>query len=228
MKKKILIVAAHPDDDILGCGGFISKFKKHTIRVIFLAEGSSCRFNNLTKDRDKILAAIKKRKNMSIKALKYLKVKQFFYYENPCGRLDTVPIIKLNKILENEISNFSPNIILTHSENDCNNDHRIVFRSVMMSTRPNSKFTVPTIMSFEILSSSEWNYPKYFEPNKFEKMERKNIIEKYNALKFFKTEVQKRPLPRNKEGLFTLAKYRGLQSGFEFAEAYKIIRSINR
>ena len=228
MKKKILIIAAHPDDDILGCGGFISKFKKETIKVVFLAEGTSCRYDNLKKNIQAINKEIKRREAMSLRALRFLKVKKFSYHYNPCGRLDTVPIINLNKIIEKEVFNFRPDIILTHSENDCNNDHRIIFRSVMMATRPNLKYTVPVIMSFEVLSSSEWNFTKYFDPNYFVKLELKNIKEKWRALKFFTSETHKKLLPRSYQGVFNLAKQRGLQVGVEFAEAFKIIRSIKK
>ena len=76
----------------------------------------------------------------------------------PCGRLDTHPIIEINKILEEEINKYKPNIIFTHSENDTNNDHRVIYKSTMMATRPGIFKSLELVMSYEVLSSSEWNF----------------------------------------------------------------------
>ncbi|MAV76771.1 MAG: GlcNAc-PI de-N-acetylase [Candidatus Marinimicrobia bacterium] len=229
MKKRILIIAAHPDDDILGCGGTLSKMKKNNlIKVLFIGEGTSCRFANLKINKKLIKKEIEIRERNAKQALKSLGIKHYEFTNFPCGRLDTVPIIEINKKIENQVSSFRPNIIYTHSENDCNNDHRIVFRSTMMATRPTSKHTVDEIFSFEILSSSEWNFTKEFSPNYFEILNKKNIEAKWKALSFYKSETQKYPLPRSKQGIYNLAKVRGSQAGVEFAEAFKLIRSFKK
>ena len=229
MKKRILAVVAHPDDDILGCGGIFSKFKNNSlIKVLFIGEGSSCRYDLNESERGKILKEISYREKCAIKALKCLGVKNFKFINFPCGRLDTIPIIEINKIIEKEINLFKPNIIYTHSENDCNNDHRIVFRSTMMATRPNLKNSIESIFSFEILSSSEWNFTKQFEPNYFEILSKKNVNDKWKALNCYTSETQRYPLPRSKQGLFNLARVRGSQCGREFSEAFRLIRSFKK
>jgi len=229
MKKKILVVAAHPDDDILGCGGTISKLKKnHLINVLFLAEGTSCRFENLKLKKNQIEKEINIREEQAKKALKSLGVNLHTFINLPCGRLDTIPIIDINKTIENEIESFKPNIIFTHSENDCNNDHRIVFKSVIMASRPNSKHTVEELYSFEVLSSTEWNFSNNFIPSYFQILNKKNIQDKWKAFKHFKSEIHKPPLPRTKLGIFNLAKVRGSQSGVEYAEAFKLIRTFKK
>ena len=98
----------------------------------------------------------------------------------------------------------------------------------MMAARPNIKHLVEEIYSFEILSSSEWNFTKEFNPNYFEILRKKNIEDKWKALSFFKSEIQKYPLPRSKQGIFNLAKTRGSQAGVEFAEAFKLIRAFKK
>jgi len=229
MRKKILVVAAHPDDDILGCGGTLSKFKKnYLVKILFIAEGTSCRFQNLKVNKKQIQKEVETREKQAKKALNSLGIKLYKFTNFPCGRLDTVPIIEINKIIENEINNFKQNIIFTHSENDCNNDHRIIFRSTMMAARPNINHSVGEIYSFEILSSSEWNFTKEFNPNYFEILRKKNIEDKWKALSFFKSEIQKYPLPRSKQGIFNLAKTRGSQAGTEYAEAFKLIRAFKK
>ena len=228
IKEKVLIIVAHPDDEVLGCGGYLSKYKNSKeFKVIFIGEGTSCRFpkKNLT---SKIKNEILNRQMQSIKALKYLGVKSFEYYNLPCGRFNTVDIIDINKIIEKEIKIFRPNIIFTHNSSDCNNDHRVVNRSVMMATRPvilNS--FVKCIFTFEVISSTEWNFEKQFSPNFFEILTKKNLKDKIKAFNFYKSEIQTGKMPRNKDGLKTLAKYRGKIISSEYAESYQMIRNIS-
>lgn len=225
MKNKVLIIAAHPDDDILGCGGFISKYKKkYDFRVVFIAEGSSCRFTNLNKDKDRITETILTRNSYAINALKKLSVKNVKFYNLPCGRLDTHPIIEINKILEEEINKYKPNIIFTHSENDTNNDHRVIYKSTMMATRPGIFKSLELVMSYEVLSSSEWNFSEPFSPNYFVALNKSHVKDKWNALKCFISETKKFPHPRSEQGITALALYRGMQSGFNYAEAFRVIR----
>ena len=150
MKNKLLVIAAHPDDDILGCGGTLSKYKnKYKIKVIFIGEGTSCRYENFEKNKAEIRAEIRKRENNSKNALKSLGINLYSFYDLPCGRLNSLPIIEINKIVEKNIKLFKPNIIFTHSEKDCNNDHRVIFRSVSMATRPTLKHKVEQIYTFK-------------------------------------------------------------------------------
>ena len=116
-------------------------------------------------------------------------------------------------------------MILTHSENDCNNDHRIVNRSVMMSTRPSKlNMFLSEIKSFEVLSSTEWNFENQFNPNFFEVLTKKNINEKIKAFYYYNSEVQKKDMPRTSDGLITLAKNRGKIINTKYAEAFRLIR----
>ena len=225
MKEKVLIIVAHPDDEVLGCGGYISKYRRSKdFRVIFIGEGTSCRYNNY-KLNDEIRDKILKRQKQSVKSLKILGVKKFHYYNLPCGRFDSIHIIDINKIIEKEISKFKPNIILTHSVNDCNNDHRIINRSVMMSTRPSKlNMFLSEIKSFEILSSTEWNFENQFNPNFFEILSEKNINDKIKAFYYYDSEVQDNNMPRTNDGLKTLAKNRGKIVNSKYAEAYRLIR----
>ncbi len=223
---KILIICAHPDDDILGCGGVISRYLSQgkSIRIIFIAEGSSCRFEANQLDEKIVYNTIERRNSFGMKALNSLGINNYKFYNLPCGRLDTISVIEINKIIESEIKNFSPDTIFTHSEHDTNNDHRIIFNSTLMATRPTSKYKVNNLLTYEIPSSSEWRYVESFQPNYFEELEEADVVKKWDALSFYESEIQEFPFPRSRDGIFTLAKYRGMQSGFNFAEAFKIIR----
>ena len=225
-KEKNLIIAAHPDDEVLGCGGYLSKYKnKKNFKVIFIGEGTSCRYskNNFN---DSVNNEILNRQNQSIKCLKFLGVNNFEFYNLPCGRLDSIDIIEINKIIEKEIKLFKPDLVMTHNSEDCNNDHRIINRSVMMATRPmiSNKF-LKTILTFEIISSTEWNFENQFNPNYFENLSEKNIKDKVKGFYFYKSEIQNKQMPRTNDGIRTLAKYRGKIISSKYAEAFQIIRT---
>jgi LmbE family N-acetylglucosaminyl deacetylase len=227
VKKKLLIVAAHPDDEILGCGGFISKYKtNYDFKVLFLAEGSSCRYKDLNADKEVIKEKILLRKEQATKALNFFSIKDIVFCDLPCGRLNTIPDVKKNHLIEEQINNFKPEVIFTHSSEDLHPDHRSVFSSVMQASRPvKNKFCVKEIYSFEILSSSEWSFTSQFKPNHFVKLDKKNLDEKWKAMQFYTEEIIEAPHPRSEFGLKTLANYRGIQSGTEFAEAFCKIRT---
>jgi LmbE family N-acetylglucosaminyl deacetylase len=226
--KKVLIIGAHPDDDILGCGGIISKYIKSgtEFRVVFIAEGSSCRYNLDQINSDEVEKTINKRNSFGIKALEKLGVFQYHFYNLPCGRLDTISIIEINKIIELEVLQFQPDTIFTHAESDANHDHGIVFKASIMATRPCNSIRVKSVYSYEILSSSEWKFTSSFEPNSFEELDELDVKNKWDALAEYETEVREFPFPRSFEGVLTLAKYRGLQAGVKYAEAFRLIRNI--
>ena len=226
---KILIIAAHPDDDILGCGGLMSKYRNQIeFKVIFIAEGSSCRFDKKDIVAENTQKIIKNRNSCGVIALKSLGVKNYHFYNFPCGRLDQVPIIEINKIIENEINKFKPDTVFTHSSDDTNNDHIIVHRATQMATRPGARTFVEKLYTYEILSSTEWRFTKTFSPNYFESLSESNVEEKWSALQKYMSEIKEYPYPRSREGVFTLAKYRGIQSANRYSEAFRLIREMKR
>jgi LmbE family N-acetylglucosaminyl deacetylase len=219
---KTLVVAAHPDDEVLGCGGLIAKLinQGEQVRVVFIAEGTSCRYDVINK---KVQEEINFRNQCGIEALSSLGVNSHNFYNLPCGRLDEEPIIKIAKIIEKEISDYMPTTVLTHSSNDVHNDHKITFRAVLQATRPVGKI-VKNLLSFEILSSTEWNYIEAFMPNIFVDVT-STINVKINAMHCYSSEQPKYPHPRSDKGIMSLASIRGSQSGVEYAEGFRIIRS---
>ena len=227
MKKKYLIVAAHPDDETLGCGGLIYSLirKKNDVRVIFLGEGSSCRFSN-NDNKEIINKEIEKRQKFCLNALKILRVKKFHFYNLKCGMFDQISILKITKIIEEEIQRFKPDVLLTHSINDLHKDHQLSFQASLQATRPGTRNSVKELLSFEILSSSEKNFEKTFAPNYFFELDKVSIEKKIKALKCYKSEIGKHPFSRSALNIKSLALYRGSQAGTYYAEAFKIIRLI--
>jgi len=221
---RILIISAHPDDEILGCGGIMSKFRdKSTFKILFIGEGSTCRFQSpsLPEAKEEIII----RNRFAEKALNHLEIKEFSFNNLPCGRFDIIPLIEINKIIENEINDFKPDTVFTHSDADSNKDHVKVNESTIIATRPGCG--VKNVYSYEVLSSTEWGFKKLFKPNVFFSLSKRNIDEKCEALEFYKSEIKDYPFPRSTEGIYTLAQRRGMQSGNNYAEAFELVRQFN-
>ncbi len=226
--KKILVFAAHPDDEILGCGGTLLSFKKKgfKIKVIFLSDGETSRINYQSK-KNLIKKRYEQAKNVS-KKCKFLKP---IFKNYPDNKLDTVPFLSIVQSIEEEIKKFKPSIIFTHFENDLNVDHRLVFKAVLTATRPKSKTFVGKIYCFEIPSSTDFNFSrnknKLFNPNYFVNIE--NFIKKkIDCLKIYKSEMRSWPHPRSLKGVKNLTQYRGSLVGLKFAEAFINLREIQK
>ena len=226
--KRILIIAAHPDDETLGCGGLISKYRQRDVefKVLFLGEGSTCRFSDPSDVE--ALAAIRVRTKSALLAMEFHGIKNFEFHDLPCGRFDQVPIIIINKIIEDSIRDFEPDTVFTHSPNDANNDHRIVFNSTLMATRPGAKNHVDRLLSYEVLSSSEWSYTNIFSPNYFEEISEEDLSRKWHALSLYDSEMRDYPFPRSNEGVRALSMNRGMQAGLPYAEAFHLVRMFKK
>ena len=225
-KKKILIFAAHPDDEVIGCGGTIAKLKKNRneIFVCFLADGESSRnVKNLNE-------LIKKRKKAAKKSAVILGIKELFFCDLPDNKLDTVSRLSIVKIVEKYISFIKPHTVFTHFYDDLNIDHQIVSKAVITACRPEKKNPVKKLLFFEIPSSTDWQISNkkknYFNPNWYEDISKtKNL--KIKAFKAYKDEIRKWPHPRSLKGIISLMQLRGSTSGFKFAEAFVLGRLKN-
>lgn len=225
--KKILVLASHPDDELLGCGGTLARYGQTgaQVKILFIGEGSTCRYDdpaepNALRDREV-------RNSCAIEALKVVGVTDYVFVDFPCGRFDQIPIIEINKVIEKQIKEFKPDTVFTHSDIDSNNDHRIVHRSSIMATRPCGPHVVKRLYSYEVLSSSEWSYSKSFSPNYFVKLSKEQLLLKWEALECYKSEVREYPFPRSWLGVENLAMQRGMQAGAEFAEGFQLIRGFD-
>jgi len=224
-KKKVLVIVAHTDDESFGCGGLIKKLstQKNIIKAISFTNGVGSRDKQTEKD-------IKKRKINSINAAKILGFKWLAQYDYPDNQMDKYSILEYVKIIESHKKKFSPDIILTHNFYDLNVDHRIVAEATITAFRPEPKSTYTEIMTFEVPSSTDFrmlNRSKNFIPNHFVNVE-KYLKFKLNAIKCYKNELKKSPHSRSLNGIKNLSKIRGNQSGVKNAEAFEIIRRIDR
>ena len=219
MKKKVLILSPHADDEILGCGGFISKYSKqnYLINVLILT--------NANKGAPEIfsLNEIKKLREESKKANKFIGTNKLFFENLPAINLNNYPIYKIAKIIDKYIVNINPEIILIPSANDIHEDHKIIFKAAKIAMRPNTKRNLKKILSYEVLSETEWNEDgKSFNPNYFIELKKSDIDNKVNAFLKYKSQVKKFPHPRSKEGIINLSRVRGSQVFLEYVEAFKV------
>tara|TARA_B100000700_G_scaffold326960_1_gene440074 strand:- start:1002 stop:1688 length:687 start_codon:yes stop_codon:yes gene_type:complete len=224
--KNVLVVASHPDDEVLGCGGTIYNLKKKGAKIsaLFLSDGESSRKHS------KINKLILERKNQAIKAGKILGIKNISFGNFPDNSMDTVPILKIIQFIEKKIKKTRPDVIFTHFENDLNVDHQITSKAVVTACRPVKNQTVKSIFFFEILSSSEWNIStknKIFKPNFYVDIT-KSLKFKLRALKYYKREMRKWPHPRSIEGVKLLSKTRGSTVGLANAEAFILGRHVEK
>ena len=221
--KKILIAAAHPDDEILGCGGTISRLvnEGHKVYTLILGEGITSRDER--RDRKKREEEIKELKKQINKANKIIGVKKVFTFDFPDNRFDSIPLLTIIKKVEKIKNQIKPDIIFTHFNNDLNIDHKKTYEAVLTATRPIKNETVKTIYSFEVLSSTEWKFPVTFSPNVFFDIS-KTIDKKIEAIKKYKNELHSFPHPRSVETILTNAKLWGSKSGMKYAEAFELVR----
>jgi len=221
-KKRVLLVVAHPDDEILGAGGTLIKKIKDglwTVRVLILTDGVSWR--NRAKE------AIERQKKAATIAAKLVGY-DLIIGDFKDQLLDRYPISKIVDFVSHHVKKFEPNIVMTHHWGDANYDHFVTFNAVNVAIRPikNQPYLEKFITLF-IPSSSEWNFDpmKSFKPNIFV-----DIMETLDTkIKILQTayghEMREFPHPRSKESIIYYARYFGTQIGMEAAEAFNLLWS---
>lgn len=228
--KKILVIAAHPDDEVLGCGGLIAKEcdNENKVKVIIIATGKSSRYEEHTAYIQNEIEGLYKE---SANALNILGVdsKDIVFGNFPDQKIDTIPILDIINFLKKIIQEYKPDIVYTHHSGDYNNDHKIVFDATLFTCRPYHGEHYPSeLYSFEVLSSTEWAYQKImpFNPTVYINI-KEQIERKKKAMSAYKSELKDYPHPRSEKGVENLAMKRGNEISIEYAEAFELIRKIN-
>ncbi|MFC2091184.1 PIG-L deacetylase family protein [Elusimicrobiota bacterium] len=225
MNEKILIVAAHPDDEVLGCGGTVARLIKQGCEAYTLILGEGITSRDEIRDEKKRSEEIESLKNNAIKASSIIGVKDIVLRDLPDNRFDTVEMLQIVKLIESMIRDVDPQVIFTHYCNDLNIDHQITYKALITAARPGGPANVKSIYSFEVLSSSEWNYPKVFTPNVYYDIS-DTVQVKLRALKEYEGEMREYPHPRSLKAVDLNAQKRGSESGLKYAEAYEAVRII--
>ena len=205
---KILVIAAHPDDEIIGCGGTVARL---------VDEGNSAFTVIVGEDRGLKKQAMEAGEIIGVHEIRFLGYKD--------NKFDEVSLLDIVQSIESMLEIYQPDIIFTHFRNDLNIDHELTYRAVITATRPMPYQTVKKIYSFEILSSTEWRYPTSFSPNVFWAIEG-TLNRKIKAISKYETELKDYPHPRSKIGITLNADYWGMKAGLISAEPFEMVRAI--
>lgn len=224
---KVLVVAAHPDDEILGCGATAARLvsEGHEVNFAILGEGLTSRQSERSATDSKYLDLLHQRAHA---AAEKVGVKNLVLYKLPDNRLDSVPLLEVVKIVEQLVERFTPQAIYTHHGGDLNVDHEVIHRAVLTATRPVEGSPVREIYAFEVPSSTEWAFQRLnqpFRPNFFVEIA-STLEKKIAAMQCYESEARKFPHPRSPEALRAIATRWGSVAGCAAAEAFELVRSI--
>ena len=216
----VLVIAAHPDDEVLGCGGTIAKhvLKGDEVHLLFMSDGVASR-----KKSD--IYANQRRTKGKLTALKILGVASEKSLNFPDNRMDSVALLDVVQSIEPIIETLKPQIIYTHNQSDLNVDHQVTFSAVMTACRPLPGSSVLGVYGFEVISSTEWSTGsvKSFQPNLFIDIT-ETMDTKLAALDAYSEEMREPPHSRSVEHIKALSHRRGLSAGMNAAEAFEVYR----
>lgn len=222
---KVLVVAAHPDDEVLGCGGTIARLADdgHDVHIAILGEGITSRYRNRTDADPEEIQALH---SSSHKAATVLGARDVTFFNLPDNRFDTIPLLEVAKLLEDLIARVKPEVVYTHHGGDLNMDHVVVARATLIATRPTAGHPVREVYAYEVPSSTEWTFQQLgpvFRPSVFVDIQ-KTLDRKIEAMNHYRSEVRPFPHPRSAEALQAIARRWGSVVGLEAAEAFEPIR----
>jgi len=219
-RKTILVAAAHPDDEVLGCGGTILKHvdEGDDVHTVFMTNGVASR-----NDANDI--SVLERRDASKRASKLLGISSSTYLDFPDNEMDTVAVREVAAQIEIVMSTINPQVVYTHHYGDLNVDHRATYEATMVACRPQPQCNVREIYGFEIVSSTRWAAPEAnaFTPNVFVDIS-KFLEGKLEVLKEYDLEMRQEPHARSYQHLRYLAKHRGYDVGLDSAEAFRLYR----
>lgn len=223
----ILVVAAHPDDEVLGCGGLIPRRAREgdDVYIAILGEGITSRYATRGEADP---AALDGLHAASRKVGWHLGAREVFSYRLPDNRFDTVPLLDVVKILEELVERLRPEAVYTQHGGDLNIDHAVTFRAVMTAARPLPGSPVREVYGYEVASSTEWAFGRFeplFRPNVFVDISA-TIELKIQAMQFYESEARAFPHPRSPDALRAAARRWGAVAGLESAEAFELIRAV--
>lgn len=224
-QERVLVVAAHPDDEVLGCAGTMARLAKegHEVYVAILGEGITSRYKTRAEVDQSLIHALHAK---SREVAELLGVKELFSYNLPDNRFDTLPLLEIVKIVEELICRLKPDVVYTHHGSDLNIDHGLTHRAVITATRPIPGCPVKEVYAFEVPSSTEWSFHRTgpaFKPNVFVDVTT-TLESKIRAMGIYDGEMRAFPHPRSAESLRAIARRWGSTVGVGAAEAMELVR----
>ena len=226
-KTKILIVAAHPDDEVLGCAGTIARLahEGHQAHILILGEGITSRYEKSSHAEEELVHQLQ---GHARAVGKLLGARSVSFERFPDNRFDGLPLLEIVKKVEKHIAKIRPEVVFTHHPGDLNVDHRAAFQAVLTASRPVHGCPVREVYAFEIASSTEWAFQQVqpvFRPNVFVDIS-STVEKKLKGMRLYKGEVRSFPHPRSPEALRAVARRWGTVVGLSYVEAFELVRSI--
>lgn len=225
--ERILVIAAHPDDEVLGMGGTIAKLASQNkeVHLLIVTDGSTSQYKG-SENIDKILDS---KKQETKKSSDILGIKSIMYGMLPDMKLDATPHIDVNQVIEKAIDAIQPDTVFTHFWGDVNMDHRCVYHSTMVAVRPVVSQCVKEVYCYSVPSSTEWSpaIPQTtFMPNLFVDISKEAPL-KYKAMEAYETELRDYPHPRSVAYLKKDDEATGLRVGIKAAESFVMLRKLS-
>jgi LmbE family N-acetylglucosaminyl deacetylase len=220
---RVLVIAAHPDDEVLGMGGTIALHtaRGDEVRVLVVTDGSSTQYPGDSDTRAR-------KEEEARKAAAELGVQDYVHLDHPDMRLDTLEHVEVNRILEEQLRDLAPEIVYA-VQPDVNNDHRVLFDSVAVATRPVPGQPVRRLLTYAPTSSTEWTPAavNWFAPNWYVDVT-ETIERKIAAFAQYETERREYPHPRSERAIRATAEFHGTTCGCEYAEPFMLVRGLER
>lgn len=225
--ERVLIIAAHPDDEVLGMGGTIAKYAAAgaEVALLIVTDGSSAQYH----ESDDIAAIIEKKKQETKECARILGISSIYYGGLPDMKLDVTPHVMVNAAIEKVVNEFQPDVVYTHFYGDVNKDHQCVYESTLVACRPVTGQTVKKLFAYSVPSSTEWNIQierSAFMPNWYEDISGIYAEKKYDGFARYETELREYPHPRSIEYLRKADIAEGLRVGIGAAESFLLLRNI--
>jgi LmbE family N-acetylglucosaminyl deacetylase len=226
--KKVLVIAAHPDDEVLGCGGTMARLAAEgaEVHVVILANGLTSRPDF---DAAQAAAALKVHHDRAERAGKLLDAASVQVLGFSDQKMDTLPLLDITQAIEREIERLQPDTVFTQHGGDLNMDHVITYRATLTATRPMAGRSVRRVYAYEVASSTEWAFQRFeprFHPSVFFDIA-STLEKKIAAMQVYESETRAFPHPRSPEALRAIAHRWGSVVGVQAAEAFELVREIH-
>ena len=212
--KNILVLAAHPDDETLGCGATIHRLSQHNnIHLLTFTDGVGSREQGQANRNGKLK-----------EVCNILGIDKFHVGDFPDNAMDSVPLLDLCKFIESCV-NYSPDIVFTQFAGDLNIDHQLVARATITAFRPQAGKAMQ-IYSYPVVSSTDYNPLSYFDADSYFSLSQEDVDKKIEALTIYDEEMRDEPHTRSYANVMNLMKVWGCEVGFPYCEKFKLIRQI--
>ena len=215
---KVLCVAAHPDDEILGAGATLAKhvMAGDEVQIVLLGSGATARPDAEASD---VIAL-----RQAARAAAGVIGANVIVGNLPDNRFDSVDMLDVVRTIEMNVQEFEPEVVYTHAATDLNIDHRVTHEAVLTACRPLPGSSVRKVLAFEVPSSTGWGFG--FQPCVFVDVTREPFARKVKALECYALEMRPYPHPRSVMGVEVIARTRGMQAGVDEAEAFVLVREV--